>query len=82
MATDIDALHFNKAVARIYELVSGIEKAAPGPDRAAAIRAAAPLVSPMMPHLAEELHAALGGSGLVAEAHGPRSIRRCWSTTK
>ena len=29
------------------------------------------LVSPMMPHLAEEAHAALGGKGLIAEAAWP-----------
>jgi leucyl-tRNA synthetase len=71
VAADIDALAFNKAVAKIYEFVSGIEKAAPGPDRAAALAALPKLISPMMPHLAESLHAELGGTGLVAESQWP-----------
>jgi leucyl-tRNA synthetase len=71
VAADIEALAFNKAVAKIYELASGIEKAAPGSERAAAVAVLPHLVSPMMPHLAEALHAETGGSGLVAEAEWP-----------
>ncbi|MBU6268384.1 MAG: leucine--tRNA ligase [Sphingomonadales bacterium] len=71
VAGDIEALSFNKAVARIYELASAIEKAAPSASRSAAIRAILLLVSPMMPHLAEEGWAALGSGGLVAEAAWP-----------
>jgi leucyl-tRNA synthetase len=71
VAGDIEALAFNKAVARIYELASAIDKAAPSASRSAAIRAILLLVSPMMPHLAEEGWAALDGEGLVAEAPWP-----------
>jgi len=71
VAGDIEALAFNKAVARIYELASAIDKAPPSASRSAAIRAILLLVSPMMPHLAEEGWAALEGEGLVAEAPWP-----------
>jgi len=71
VADDIEALAFNKAVARIYELASAVDKAAPSADRSNAIRALLLLVSPMMPHLAEEGWAAIGGESLVAEAAWP-----------
>ncbi|GAO54895.1 leucine--tRNA ligase [Novosphingobium sp. MD-1] len=70
VAQDIEALGFNKAVARIYELTGAIEKAAPSASRSAAIRALLLLVSPMMPHLAEEAFAHFG-EGLVADAAWP-----------
>jgi leucyl-tRNA synthetase len=68
---DIEALAFNKAVARIYELTSAAEKAAPSADRSAAIRAVLLLAAPMMPHLAEEGWAAMDQAGLVADAAWP-----------
>ena len=70
VAADIEGLGFNKAVARIYELTSAIEKAAPSASRSAAIRSLLLLVAPMMPHLAEEAWAQIG-DGLVAEAAWP-----------
>ena len=71
VAEDIEALAFNKAVARIYELASTTDKAAPSADRNEAIRTLLLLCSPMMPHLAEEAWAAIGQQGLVAEAAWP-----------
>jgi leucyl-tRNA synthetase len=71
VAEDIEALGFNKAVARIYELTGAAEKAASGASRNFAIRAILHLVSPMMPHLAEEAHAKLGETGLIADAPWP-----------
>ena len=70
-AEDIAALSFNKAVARIYELTSAIEKSAPSASRSAAIRTLLLLVAPMMPHLAEEAWAQMGEAGLIAEAAWP-----------
>ena len=70
VADDIEALSFNKAVARIYELASAIEKAQPSASRSAAIRALLLVVSPMMPHIAEEAWQVMG-AGLVAEAAWP-----------
>jgi leucyl-tRNA synthetase len=72
VAEDIEALAFNKAVARIYELTSAAEKAAPSADRSAAIRTVLLLSAPMMPHLAEEGWAQMGGAGLVASAAWPQ----------
>jgi leucyl-tRNA synthetase len=72
VASDIEALSFNKAVARLYELTSATEKAAPSASRNEAIRAILLLVSPMMPHLAEEAWAALSQQGLIANAEWPQ----------
>jgi leucyl-tRNA synthetase len=71
VAADIEALGFNKAVARIYELTGATEKAAPSASRSAAIKTLVQLVAPMMPHLAEEAWAAMGGAGLIADAPWP-----------
>ncbi|QSR16994.1 leucine--tRNA ligase [Novosphingobium sp. KA1] len=70
VASDIESLGFNKAVARIYELTGAVEKAAPSASRSNAIRTVLLLVSPMMPHLAEEAFATFG-EGLVAQAAWP-----------
>ncbi|UZW54597.1 leucine--tRNA ligase [Sphingobium sp. JS3065] len=71
VAKDIEALSFNKAVAKIYELTNAVEKAKPSASRSAAIRALALLVAPMTPHLAEEAWADMGEQGLIAEAAWP-----------
>ena len=70
IAADIEALSFNKAVARIYELTSATDKAAPSASRSAAIRALLLLAAPMMPHLAEEAWSKVG-EGLIADAAWP-----------
>jgi leucyl-tRNA synthetase len=70
VAADIEALGFNKAVARIYELTGAVEKAAPSASRSNAIQTLILLVAPMMPHLAEEVWAK-GGTGLIADAPWP-----------
>ncbi|MDE1468261.1 leucine--tRNA ligase [Aurantiacibacter sp. D1-12] len=71
VADDIEALAFNKAVARLYELTSAAEKAQPSESRNHAIRSLLLMASPMMPHLAEEGWAAMDGEGLVANAAWP-----------
>ena len=71
VAEDIEALGFNKAVAKLYELTGAIEKAAPSASRATAIRTLVRLVAPMAPHLAEEGWEKLGETGLVADAPWP-----------
>ena len=68
---DIEALSFNKAVARIYELASAVDKAPPSASRSQAVRTLVLLAAPMMPHLAEEAWARIGGTGLVADAPWP-----------
>ena len=71
VAEDIEALSFNKAVAKLYELVAAIEKAQPSASRANATRTLMRLVAPMVPHVAEEAWAAAGHDGLVADALWP-----------
>ncbi|WP_353644196.1 leucine--tRNA ligase [Mesorhizobium sp. WSM2239] len=79
---DIGKLSFNKAVARIYELVNAMQAPfaaiASGkaePALSAAAREAADIliimIAPMMPHLAEECWAALGSEGFVANRRWP-----------
>ncbi|PDT45879.1 leucine--tRNA ligase [Sinorhizobium fredii] len=79
---DYDKLAFNKAVARIYELVNVLaapltQVAAGKADQAvtAAVKDAATilidLIAPMMPHLAEECWREIGGEGLIAESPWP-----------
>ncbi|MET0940054.1 MAG: leucine--tRNA ligase, partial [Mesorhizobium sp.] len=80
---DIDKLSFNKAVARMYELVNIIQAPAtslvqgsPDGTLAAALREAfdmlTVMIAPMMPHLAEECWKALGGEGFVANQPWPK----------
>ncbi|MCA1368821.1 leucine--tRNA ligase [Bradyrhizobium sp. BRP14] len=80
---DYDKLAFNKAVARIYELVNTL--AAPltqvaggkaDPALTAAVKDAIAilinLIAPMMPHLAEECWREIGGDGIMAERPWPK----------
>ncbi|URW75287.1 leucine--tRNA ligase [Sphingomonas donggukensis] len=71
IAEDVEALAFNKAVAKLYTLVAALEKAQPSAARADAIATLPRLVAPMIPHVAEELWEALGNLGLVADAAWP-----------
>ena len=79
---DLDKLAFNKAIARIYELVNtlagpfaDIANGGKSDDVKAAARDAAEilirLIAPMTPHLAEECWTALGNEGLVAQSAWP-----------
>lgn len=70
IGADIEALSFNKAVAKIYDLTNAIEKAAPSASRDTAIKTIILLSAPMVPHLAEEAWTKLG-QGLIADAPWP-----------
>ncbi len=72
VAADIEALSFNKAVAKVFELVNLIEKSQPSGDRTAAIKSLARIVAPMVPHIAEEAWALFGENDLVANASWPK----------
>jgi leucyl-tRNA synthetase len=75
----MEALAFNVAVARIYELAGAIAESDKGASDAAlgfarheAVTTAARLVAPMMPHVAEEIFSRLHpGAGLLALADWP-----------
>ena len=71
VAKDIEALSFNKAVAKIYDLANHIEKAVPSASRNDAIRTLMLLVAPMTPHLAETGWAETDAAGLIADASWP-----------
>jgi len=71
IGADIGAMHFNKAVAKVHELVNALEKALPSGAKSDAVLTLARLISPMLPHLAEEGWAAMGQSGLVAQQPWP-----------
>ena len=71
VSADIDALSFNKAVAKIHGLANQIEKAKPSASRDAAARAIVLLIAPMVPHIAEEIWAHWGEAGLIADAAWP-----------
>ncbi|MEA3035210.1 MAG: leucyl-tRNA synthetase [Sphingomonadales bacterium] len=73
VGANIEALAFNKAVANLYELANAIEKAAPSAARREAVEAMVLLAAPMVPHLAEQAWAAMGGAGLVADAAWPEA---------
>jgi leucyl-tRNA synthetase len=68
---DIEALAFNKAIAKIYDLANAIEKAQPSKSRDTAIKTIILLSAPMVPHLAEEAWTNLG-EGLIADAPWPQ----------
>jgi len=76
VSADIEAFHFNKAVARLYELanaIGGIEAGDPATKWALreALEIFVRLIGPMTPHLAEELWQALGHKTLLADAQWP-----------
>lgn len=71
VTSDIDRLQFNKAIARLYELVSAIERVPAGAEKTNAILVLLQLIAPMTPHLAEEAWALLGQAGLIADAAWP-----------
>jgi len=84
ISTSIERLRFNTAIAKLYAFVGALADVVEGPAKsletnpavAAAAREAfdilARLISPMMPHLAEQCWQVLGHSGLVSEAKWPQ----------
>jgi len=78
ITADIEQLHFNKAVARMYEFANAIGTKLEGEGCAQVMREALEtmilLISPMMPHLAEEMWHKLGFKTLVSEARWPIAI--------
>jgi len=76
VTTEIERLHFNKAVALVRELSNAIEAFEPASaeDRAVlreALESLVQLIGPMLPHLAEELWERLGHRTLLADTAWP-----------
>ncbi len=70
----IEGFAFNKAVAKLYEFTNTFSKSdASKAVKREAMLTLAQLMSPMVPHLAEDIWALLGGEGLVAEAAWPKA---------
>jgi len=70
----IEGFAFNKAIAKLYEFANILQKSGAGAEaQKAAMRVMAQLMSPMTPHLAEEIWEMLGGQGLVAQAPWPKA---------
>ena len=75
MTHDLEKFHFNKAVARLRELSNALETFAQQKGDGKVLRegfeAIIKLMSPMMPHLGEELWQALGNKTLLADEKWP-----------
>ncbi|MFT4149046.1 MAG: leucine--tRNA ligase [Paracoccaceae bacterium] len=70
----IEGFAFNKAIAALYAFTNVLQKSQAGSQaRREAMKVMAQLMSPMVPHLAEEVWAMLGGQGLVARAPWPKA---------
>ncbi|MCC5985142.1 MAG: leucine--tRNA ligase [Rhodobacteraceae bacterium] len=70
----IDNFAFNKAIAELYTFTNTLWRStASGAAQKTAMRRLAQLMAPMVPHLAEEIWAAQGGEGLVAQAPWPQA---------
>jgi leucyl-tRNA synthetase len=68
----IESFAFNTSVAKIYGLTNAITKSNASTEaKRTAMRTLAQLISPMTPHLAEEVWSLLGGEGLVVSAEWP-----------
>ncbi len=70
----VESFGFNAAIARLYAFTNVLSKSKAG--RAAQVRAVrtlAQLMSPMTPHLSEEIWQMLGGEGLIARAPWPQA---------
>ncbi len=76
---NIEELHFNNAIARIYEFMKALSeyKFEAGEDGKWALRESmeviVQLIAPMMPHLAEELWQALGHDTMLVETAWPKA---------
>jgi leucyl-tRNA synthetase len=84
VSAGIEKLHFNVCLAHIREFSNALadllgRQGQPSADLAWAVHEAAvilvQLISPMMPHLAEECWGVLGQKGLVSEANWPQIER-------
>ena len=68
----IETFGFNAAIAKLYAFTSVLAKSkAGGAAKRQAARVLAQLMSPMTPHLSEDIWAMLGGEGLIANAPWP-----------
>ena len=70
----VESFGFNAAIAKLYAYQNAVSKSkAGGKAQKLAMRTMAQLMSPMTPHLSEEIWSMLGGEGLVAQAPWPKA---------
>ncbi len=70
----IEGFAFNKSVAGLYQFTNTLAKSkADKATKVEAMKVMAQMMQPMTPHLAEEIWAAMGGAGLVAQAPWPKA---------
>ena len=68
----VESFGFNASIAKLYGFTGAISKSKAGSDtKRLAMKTLAQLMSPMTPHLAEDIWAMLGGEGLIANARWP-----------
>ncbi len=68
----VETFGFNAAIARLYAFTATLQKSKAGkPTKVQAVKVLAQLMSPMTPHLSEEIWTLHGGAGLIANAPWP-----------
>ncbi|MBU2866596.1 leucine--tRNA ligase [Pacificibacter marinus] len=68
----VDSFGFNASIAKLYGFTNFIAKSKAGREaKRFALKTLAQLMSPMTPHLAEEMWSLLGGEGLIVHAPWP-----------
>ncbi|KGM50055.1 leucine--tRNA ligase [Pseudooceanicola atlanticus] len=68
----VESFGFNASIAKLYGFTNTIAKSRAGAEaKREALKTLAQLMSPMTPHLAEEIWQTLGGEGLIAQAPWP-----------
>ncbi|NRB00216.1 MAG: leucine--tRNA ligase [Rhodobacteraceae bacterium] len=73
----IESFGFNAAIAKLYAFTNVVAKSkAGGAAKRKAMLTMSQLMSPMTPHLSEEIWSMLGGEGLVTEADWPIADER------
>ena len=70
----IESFGFNTSVAKLYAFANAVQKSKAGTaTKRQAMTVMAQLMSPMTPHLAEEVWSMLGGEGLIAKSPWPKA---------
>jgi leucyl-tRNA synthetase len=70
----VESFGFNASIAKLYAFTNTLAKSKAGSDaKRQAARTLAQLMSPMTPHLSEEIWSMLGGQGLIINAPWPKA---------
>jgi len=70
----VESFGFNASIAKLYAFTNTLAKSKAGSDaKRQAARTLAQLMSPMTPHLSEEIWSMLGGQGLIIDAPWPQA---------